>query len=241
MAGDPVKAVLVEIKNWERYNGRADVKRPSWFRMDHSIAEDPDFYAFSHEERWAWVYILCLASKKNSGTVLVHLERAKAVARLSSKAVLGAVEKLQSLGILLVDVTPTSRERTASVQAPASTRHTDIQTRQDIQTPDFDFSDFWEKYPRKIAKSDAQARFDRLIRSQEDFDSLLEAVAKFRAHHEGKGTEAQYIPHPATFLGTKEIPRWRDWLEEGNGKSDIRAASEFRGMADILAEQGATR
>lgn len=99
-------------------------------------------------------------------------------------------------------------------------------------TPAFDFGQFWERYPRKIAKSDAQARFDRLIRSQEDFYSLLEALARFRDFHEEKGTESRFIPHPATFLGTKEIPRWRDWLDEGNGKSDIAPSGGFVGLAD---------
>lgn len=96
--------------------------------------------------------------------------------------------------------------------------------------PGFDFGAFWEKYPRKVAKSDAQARFGVLIRSQEDFDSLIEALSRFRAHHESAGTEARFIPHPATFLGTKEIPRWRDWLDASNGKSDIVPASEFVGL-----------
>lgn len=96
----------------------------------------------------------------------------------------------------------------------------------------FDFEAFWKSYPRKIAKADARDRFERLIRSQGDFDSLIDALTRFRAHHEGKGTEDRFIPYPATFLGTKAIPSWRDWLEEGNGKSDIRPAGEFVGLTD---------
>lgn len=105
----------------------------------------------------------------------------------------------------------------------------------------FDFDPFWEKYPRKIAKSDARARFERLILTEEDHTALLEAVSRFRTHHEDRGTEAKYIPHPATFLGTKEVPRWRDWLDPNNGKSDIRPAGEYRGIEAILAEREARR
>ena len=140
----------------------------------------------------------------------------------------------------------TSGERSANAERTLGEREVALieevkkeERRKKKNTPAFPFETFWEKYPRKIGKSDALSCFDRLILSQADFDSLIEAVTRFRSHHEGRGTEAQYIPHPATFLGTKEIPRWRDWLDEGNGKSDIRAVGEYRGIEAILAERGA--
>lgn len=97
------------------------------------------------------------------------------------------------------------------------------------------FDAFWRAYPRKIAKAVAKDRFKKLIEGQADLDSLLVSVGRFRAHHEAKGTEAQYIPHPASFLGTKEVQSWRDWLDEENGTSDIVAANEFVGLklADV--------
>ena len=85
-----------------------------------------------------------------------------------------------------------------------------------------DFDAFWQRYPRKIDKAEARDRFHRLIKTPGEVTELRAAVERFRAHHEGKGTDAKYIPHPATFLGTKDIPRWRDWLDPANGTSDLR-------------------
>lgn len=220
------ESITVEIRNWVNYNGRPDVKQPSWFRVAHSITEDQDFDHFSHEEFKAWLHILCLASKKNSGVVTIRYEHARRVCRLSRRGVDGAIRKLQELKILLASVTHTN----AHVTSACATRQTDKTDKTDKTRQTWSFSEFWRLYPRKIAKSDALARFEALIGSQEDFGSLIEAVTRFRAHHESTGTDAKYIPHPATFLGTKAIPRWRDWLDAENGKSEIAGAGEFVGL-----------
>lgn len=223
------ESITVEIKNWERFNGRRDVKQSSWLRLEHSISEDADFYGFSAEEFRAWIYILCQASKKSSARVTLHFAHANRASMVPKRALESAIKKLESMGALLVHVTNANADGTAAFCTRRDVRTRRDETRRN-ETPHFDFDAFWNLYPRKIAKSDARDRFDRLILTERDHADLIEAVTRFRAHHEGKGTEAKYIPHPATFLGTKEIPRWRDWLDPANGTSDIVPAGEFVGL-----------
>lgn len=66
------------------------------------------------------------------------------------------------------------------------------------------FEEFWSIYPRKIGKLDAQKSYDKAIR--------LTTIDKIRLAAQGfasrcKGTEPQYIPHPATWLNQG---RWDD-------------------------------
>jgi hypothetical protein len=61
--------ITIEVLNWERFNERKDVKHSSWFRLEHSLAFDPEWDHFDAEEKWLWVYILCTASMKNRGAI----------------------------------------------------------------------------------------------------------------------------------------------------------------------------
>ncbi|SRR5216684_3965739 len=70
------------------------------------------------------------------------------------------------------------------------------------------FEEFWNKYPRRIAKKDAARALDKVRRSGEvEFQALLKAVENFARSVKGK--DPQYIPHPATWINGG---RWDDEL-----------------------------
>ena len=60
------------------------------------------------------------------------------------------------------------------------------------------FKQFWQHYPRKIAKRAAQKAFDRLTK-QEQSDSV-EAIEEHVAYWKLKGTEMDFIPHASTWI-----------------------------------------
>ena len=60
------------------------------------------------------------------------------------------------------------------------------------------FEQFWQHYPRKIAKRAAQKAFDRLTK-QEQSDAV-EAIEQHLAYWKLKGTEMDFIPHASTWL-----------------------------------------
>lgn len=102
----------ITILNWDKFNPRKDVKVPTWFRLGHSLFEDPQFYDFSHSEICAWVYFLSICSKKNTPTISINFAHAKKIARLSKKTIETACEKLNKIGVISFDhVTHTLRVR----------------------------------------------------------------------------------------------------------------------------------
>jgi len=70
------------------------------------------------------------------------------------------------------------------------------------------FDEFWDLYPRKVAKGHARLAFKKAC-SKEKPVAIIEAVKKFAAAVEGK--EKQYIPHPTTWLNGE---RWDDDIDD---------------------------
>lgn len=70
------------------------------------------------------------------------------------------------------------------------------------------FEDFWNLYPRKVAKQNAVKAWRKIGAddSQAIIDSIMANVRE-RINGEWKGKDVQYIPHPATYLNQR---RWED-------------------------------
>lgn len=87
------------------------------------------------------------------------------------------------------------------------------------------FEVFWAKYPRKLAKKDAQKAFTKVIKSQKDVEAfmrtLLASLDWWKEQSTWKKDKGAYIPYPATWLNRGS---WEDAVE--NGGSD---RAEFLG------------
>jgi hypothetical protein len=108
----------IEILNWDKFNPRKDVGKPSWFRFEHSIMFDPDWDNFVGEEIAVWLFLLCFASFKNKGVVAIDEATIARRARVDIGHVRSALEKLTEKQCISItsrarnaDVTPTLRER----------------------------------------------------------------------------------------------------------------------------------
>lgn len=69
-----------------------------------------------------------------------------------------------------------------------------------------DFEQWWSAYPRKVAKKAAKAKY-AVAAKRVDPCVLYQAVREHAYNWERYGYEAQFIPHPATWL---EQGRWED-------------------------------
>lgn len=70
------------------------------------------------------------------------------------------------------------------------------------------FSDFWSKYPRKVAKKEAEKAWRQV--DPAEHQKILVAIEKQRKSEQWKRDGGQYIPFPATFLRGE---RWTDELD----------------------------
>lgn len=90
--------IEVTISNWEKYQFRKTIHKPSWFRLQNDAWNDQQFYLFTGEERWVWVCLLSLASKKATKTFKVNLEWIAKEAGVTAKTIEIAIEKLKRNG-----------------------------------------------------------------------------------------------------------------------------------------------
>lgn len=70
------------------------------------------------------------------------------------------------------------------------------------------FDKFWEAYPKKKSKGDAEKAFKALKIDDPTLSVILEVIEKAKASEEWSKDGGQYIPYPATWL------RAKGWLDE---------------------------
>ena len=70
------------------------------------------------------------------------------------------------------------------------------------------FNDFYNQYPRKMARKDAEKAWNRLTPIQQA--ECLEAMPNYLKYWKIKETAKDYIPYPATFLNQE---RWTDDID----------------------------
>ncbi len=86
------------------------------------------------------------------------------------------------------------------------------------------FDRFWEAYPRKTAKKDAQRAFEKLALTPNDprVEAIREGLRKAKKSRAWLDGDGKFIPHAATWLNGE---RWRDdHAEPPSGGSGARAS-----------------
>ena len=92
------------------------------------------------------------------------------------------------------------------------------------------FGEFWRLYPRKIGKLYAMKCYDRAIRNGASHEEIMEGLRAFKEH--GLPSDAQFIPHPSTWLNQGR------WMDEYEGAEKTRQVSEAE-YRQYLRERGA--
>lgn len=93
------------------------------------------------------------------------------------------------------------------------------------------FGEFWNQYPRKVAKSDALKAFTKLIKSQPDVDRFmtvtLASLEYWKKQDQWTKDKGKFIPYPASWLNAGH---WNDCSE--NMEQNPSQATFLRGDAE---------
>ena len=86
------------------------------------------------------------------------------------------------------------------------------------------FEDFWNAYPRKIAKKEAMKKFTKAVKDGADPNTIIAGAKTYATSVVGK--EQKYVAHPTTWLNQG---RWEDEAEApAPTMSDAEAADRLR-------------
>lgn len=106
----------------------------------------------------------------------------------------------------LTDRTTESQMRSGCDPKPSQETETDTEGKnKTIAQPgsddDPDFTAFWSAYPRKVGKGQARKAWRAAVAGRRvNPKELIAASERFGSDCRSRGTEAQFIPHPATWL-----------------------------------------
>jgi hypothetical protein len=213
--------INITINNWGKHQ-RKDVKKPSWFALSNRITEDPDFYSFTGDEFKAWIYILSQASQKQSDTIAANIIHVYRSSGISKDDFFSAIEKLQLIGAVTVDVTQTLRASTVDVTPHNKTRHNKTDS-----NVCFDLEEIYKSYPKRKGNSNKAsgiAKIGKLIKTQADYDLALLAAKNYRAHcSTEKQINTQFVKMFSSF-----------WDAHGDWKSWADKAPKNKPMSDDL-------
>ena len=93
------------------------------------------------------------------------------------------------------------------------------------------FARFWDVYPKKVGKKDAEKAFKKVL---VDVQILIDAVNRQKKSSQWCKDGGQFIPHPATWLNNE---RWNDVLDTNMGMKVPMGASGELGAAELEAIQ----
>ena len=93
-----------------------------------------------------------------------------------------------------------------STHLTASVMQTEDNDRLTINNVDLAFRRFWDEVPRKDGKKPAHTAFKRALKVASE-DTIIDGMKAYASMVKAKGTEAQYILMPATWLNQA---RWED-------------------------------
>jgi hypothetical protein len=232
---EKIKEIEIVILNWEKYNPRKDVKNSSWFRFEHNLFDNPNFYNFHPLEILFFIYLLTVFSKKSADfskkssnffrIFPIHAER---MSKVRQTYIHSALKKLNEINIIEYSyVTSASRPRNVHVTDTLQIRALrNVTIRNDTKKEEllpFNFEILYKKYPLKKGKEEGIKRCKLLITTQEEYDQLSLAIDRYSIDIVKNKTESKFIKHFSTFIENRDSKPfsqpWRDWIDEDAGSA----------------------
>lgn len=126
-------------------------------------------------------------------------------------------------GITVVDTTVIPLANANGIYKPKTKYQVEKERTEEV------FNQFWEVYPKKVAKKAARKAFDKVPASE--YPKLVPAVEAQKKSLQWHRDKGQYIPNPATWLNQG---RWDDEAgPEGKEREPKMAGSGKTGTVDI--------
>lgn len=223
----------VKIVMWSKYNGRNDVKRCHWLRLENKISTSEAMFGLDAAERYVFIELMCRASEKGSDTLTINVAYLAGRARAKESQVDSAIEKLLRNGTIVkslcTDPDASAQIRTdppdptdlaltgQDITGQNKTRQDGQDTTPPIAEATFDFESAFKAYPRRIKINEGIRRARKLILTQEEFQQFTVAIQRYANYCEAHHTLEKYIMHPPTFVekqGEKPfVQPWREWVD----------------------------
>lgn len=197
----------ITIKNFDRYNPRKDLKSMPWCRLENNFYDLEDFYDLDVYARWLFIFLLCQAAQKVSGTIEIDKNYMIFKSKLTEKQLDSALSSLEDKSVILLETNEHERTRSDSCLTNERTNITNSTNTNDL---DFDFDSLYEKFPRKQGKQKGIEKLQSIIKTQDDYDNVMQGIIKYKNYCDTNQTDKKYIKHFSTWVNSFG---WKDEYE----------------------------
>ena len=108
-------------------------------------------------------------------------------------------------------ITDTNKESAhAKNEAPQRVKKSPQRGSNEVDKVEMRFAQFWQQYPKKVAKVDARKAFMRLNPDDELLGVMLSALERHKASEGWTKDGGRFIPYPSTWINQR---RWEDEID----------------------------
>lgn len=234
---------MLRVVNWESYQHYKD-RNPPWIKLSTSTFQDYEFSCLQDASKLLAICIWTLASRykdPKAGLVPNDLSYIKSQCNLGGMISQKHLNELIEQGFLERDSKMlASCKQNATTETEAEAYSKETEKRHNIVNSQFE--EFWDLYPRKIARETANKKFKEVLKNGAKPEEIIRGVEEYANYCKIKRTEKTYILHASTWLHNK---RWQDDYtgeiaqKPSSGSNQVsHAGTDYAAAsAEILAER----
>lgn len=214
--------MIIMPHNWSDFQHYKD-RAPPWIKLHRKLLDNYDFHTLPIASKALAPMLWLIASDHDRGEINAAPENLGFRLRMTPQEVASAIQPLIDHGFFVV-VQPASKPL-----APCPTETEREKRQRERENRARDFAEFWTEYPKKEAKKDAEAAWQKVDAPLAD---ILAALKRQRASESWVKAAGQFIPLPATYL------RGRRW-EDGGTELPTQASGPDPTLARLAADRAA--
>jgi hypothetical protein len=199
------------VKNFERFQHYKD-RSPPWIKLYNELLDDYAFTCLQDASKFHLIAIWLLASRTDNKIPADPAWIARKISASSKVDLAGLIEA----GFLVENQPLLEMEQDASAPLAKCLSREEERRGETEERESAQFEEFWNAYPRKIAKPDAKRAFKAAIKKT-SLPVLLAAIGSIDK------SDPKFIPYPATWLNQE---RWADAALKTNGGSGPALAGD---------------
>lgn len=204
--------MVIRIKDFSKFQHFKD-RSPPWVKLYRDILDDPDWHELDGESAKILVMLWLIASEDETKQGLLPDDRKlRFRLRITEKALEQSLTKL-SHWLERVDIEVISDRY--HIDAPERAGEETEESRGEkehcppsaSESADDGFANFWEHYPKKVAKIQAMKAWKRVKPCGQVLADLMVGLEKQKDSCDWQKDSGQFIPYPSTWLNAR---RWED-------------------------------
>jgi hypothetical protein len=197
----------LRVKKWAEFQHYKD-RNPPWIKLHRTLLDDYEFSCLQDASKLQLILIWVLASQ-NDGRIpedAIFLQKRLSLSKPPD------LETLINQGFLIRE--QDASNTLAEGKQDASSLHLE-KRREETEKSARAFAEFWDSYPRKVAKQDAMKAWNRAALQNGDFERVMLALHTANKSDGWMRDGGKFVPHPATWINGR---RWDDELPTAERK-----------------------